>query len=145
MKNYLHLLLLMASMGMYAQYIEKCGLDNNPALTHDEAAFLNEYFNESDRKGFDFTGKKILILGGSAGSSLRSKIDYFKSIKDRIVKTTIPIASRPYPLTEEEKMQSGGYDVVLTFWNKVPMTPDKKKRIIRRVAEGIWEVPGADV
>lgn len=142
MKNYFHLLLLMASMGMYAQYIEKCGLDNSPSLTDEEAAFLNEYFSENERKGFDFTGKKILILGGSAGSSLRSKTDYFKSIKERLAKTTLPIASNPYPFTEEEKRLSGGYDAVLTFWTKVPMTPDKKKRIIRRVAEGIWEVPG---
>ncbi len=142
MKNYLHLLLLMASMGMYAQHIEKCGLDNSPALTDEEAAFLNEYFGE-DRKGFDFTGKKVLILGGSAGMSLYGKIDYFKSIKDRIAQTTVPIASHPYPFTEAEKMKSGGYDAVLTFWTKVPMTPDKKERIIRRVGEGIWEVPGA--
>ncbi|AWH84732.1 hypothetical protein HYN59_06175 [Flavobacterium album] len=142
MKNYLQLLLLMASMGMYAQYIGKCGLDNDPALTDEEAAFLNEYFNKSDRKGFDFTGKKVLILGGSAGSRLCGKEDYFKSIKDRIEVTTLPIASDPYPLTEEEKRLSGGYDAVLTFWTKVPMTRDKIKRVVRRVAEGIWEVPG---
>ncbi len=141
MKNYLHLILLMASMGMFAQQADRCGLDNNPALTDEEAAFLNEYFSELDRRGFDFTGKKVLILGGSAGTSLYGKQDYFNSIKSRIEQTTVPIASSPYPLTEEQKAQSG-YDAVLTFWNKVPMTREKIKRVVRRVAEGIWEVPG---
>ncbi|WP_294823368.1 hypothetical protein [uncultured Flavobacterium sp.] len=141
MKNYLHLLLLMASMGVFAQ-ADRCGLDNSPRLTDEEAAFLNEYFSEMDRMGFDFTGKKVLILGGSAGSRLCGKQDYFNSIKERI-EDTMPIASSPYPLTDEEKAQCGGYDAVLTFWNKVPLTRDKIKRVVRRVAEGIWEVPGA--
>ena len=142
MKYYLHILLLMATLGIYGQNIEKCGVDDNPALTDEEADFLNEYFPEEYRKGFDFTGKKVLILGGSAGSSLRGKTEYFRGIKSRLEDNGMPIASAPYPLTEEEKLQSGGYDAILTYWVKVPITEGKKKRIVRRVADGIWDVPG---
>ena len=142
MKHYINLLLLMATLGVYGQDIQKCGLDNSPALTDEEAAFLNNYFPEEHRKGFDFRGKKILVLGGSAGSSLRAKSEYFNGIKSRLENDGLPIASAPYPLTEEEKARSGGYDAIVTYWVKVPITNGKKKRIVRRIAEGIWEVPG---
>jgi|GEM_PF-2162273 hypothetical protein len=142
MKHYLHFLLLMATMGMYGHQANRCGLDNSPALTDDEAAFLNDYFDE-DRKGFDFKGKKVLILGGDAGLSLYGKSDYFQSIKERLETDALPVASAPYPFTEEEKAKSGGYDAILTLWVKVPMTDSKKARVARRVGEGIWEVPGA--
>ena len=143
MKNYLHLLLLLASMGVTAHELQKCGLDANPALTDEEAAFLNEYFSEQERNGFDFTGKKVLILAGPAATTLKSKDQFFKSITKRLEVSPLPIASQPYPLTREEKIQSGGYDVLLTLWNKVPFTAEKRQRIIRRIAQGIWQVPGA--
>lgn len=143
MRNYLHLLLLMASMGATAHDIGKCGLDDNPALTDEEAEFLNEYFSDRDRKGFDFTGKKVLILSGPAATTLESKSRYFESIRDRLEATALPVSTQPYPLNIEEKQKSGGYDVILTLWTKVGITLEKKQRVIRRIAQGIWEVPGA--
>jgi hypothetical protein len=141
MKHYISLLLLLASAGIYSQGINNCGLDNNPALTDEEAAFLNDYFSREDKSGFDFKNKKILIVGGSAGSRLEGKTNYFKSIKERMEQSALPIATQPYPFNEDEKIASGGYDAIVTFWVKVPITTGKIKRIIRRVATGMWEVP----
>jgi hypothetical protein len=138
MKYYLHILLLLASANFYANNLENCGLDNNPALTDDEAAFLNTYFGE-DTDGFDFKGKKILIVTGAEGSRFETKAEYFRDIKQRLQESGLPVATTPYPLTEMEKIQSGGYDAVITHWVNEPISKEKRRNIIARLASGIWE------
>ncbi|MDV6169332.1 hypothetical protein R1T16_12925 [Flavobacterium sp. DG1-102-2] len=139
MKNYLHLLLLLASANFYGHNLENCGLDNNPALTDDEAAFLNAYFGENESEGFDFKGKKVLIVNGAQGLRFESKAEYFKDIKQRLEQSGLPVATTPIPLTQMEKIQSGGYDAVITHWVDEPMTKEKKRNIIARLASGFWE------
>lgn len=139
MKNYLRLLLLLASANFYGHNLENCGLDNNPALTDDEAAFLNAYFGENEGEGFDFKGKKVLIVNGAQGLRFESKTEYFKDIKQRLEQSGLPVASTPIPLTQMEKIQSGGYDAVITHWVDEPMTKEKKRNIIARLASGFWE------
>ncbi|MFD2600712.1 hypothetical protein [Flavobacterium suzhouense] len=138
MKNYIRLLLLLASANFYGHNLDNCGLDNNPALTDDEAAFLNAWFGEDENEGFDFKGKKVLIVNGADGLKFESKTDYFKDIKQRLEQTGMPVASTPIPLTEMEKIQSGGYDAVITHWVDEPMTKEKKRNIIGRLAAGFW-------
>ncbi len=77
MKNYIRLLLLLASANFYGHNLQNCGLDNNPTLTDDEAAFLNAYFDEEDVDGFDFKGKKVLIVTGTEGSRIETKSRIF--------------------------------------------------------------------
>lgn len=139
MKNYIRLLLLLASANFYGHDLQNCGLDNNPILTDEEAAFLNAYFDEEDVDGFDFKGKKVLIVTGSEGSRIETKAEYFRDIKQRLQQTGLPIASLPIPLTQMEKIQSGGYDAVITHWVNEPLTKEKRKNIIARLASGIWE------
>jgi len=138
MKNYIRLLLLLASANFYGHNLSNCGLDNNPALTDDEAAFLNAYFGE-DENEFDFKGKKVLIVSGKQGLRIENKVDYFKDIKQRLEETGLPVATIPLPLTEMEKIQSGGYDAVITHWVDEPMTKEKRRSIIAKLASGLWE------
>ena len=140
MKNYIRLLFLLASANFYGHNLENCGLDNNPALTDDEAAFLNAYFGEDeDAEGFDFKGKRVLIVSGANGYRIESKTEYFKDIKQRLQDAGMPVATTPIPLSDMEKIQSGGYDAVLTHWVDEPMTKEKKRNIIARLASGLWE------
>jgi len=139
MKNYIRLLLLLASANFYGHNLENCGLDNNPALTDDEAAFLNAYFGDDESEGFDFKGKKVLIISGANGYRFESKAEYFKDIKERLEQSGLPVATTPYPLTEMEKIQSGGYDAVITHWVDEPITKEKRRSIIARLASGFWE------
>ncbi len=70
---------------------------------------------------------------------LKLKAEYFKDIKQRLQQTGLPVASLPIPLTEMEKIQSGGYDAVITHWVNEPLTKEKRRNIIARLASGIWE------
>lgn len=139
MKNYIRLLLLLASANFYGHNLSNCGLDNNPALTDDEAAFLNAYFGEDENEGFDFKGKKVLIVNGTNGFRFETKAEYFRDIRIRLEQMAMPVATTPYPLTEMEKIQSGGYDAVITHWVDEPITKEKRRNIIARLASGLWE------
>jgi hypothetical protein len=139
MKNYIRLLLLLASANFYGHNLSNCGLDNNPALTDDEAAFLNAYFGEDENEGFDFKGKKVLIVNGANGFRFETKAEYFRDIKRRLEESSMPVATTPIPLTAMEKIQSGGYDAVITHWLNEPLTKEKRRNIIARLASGIWE------
>lgn len=139
MKNYIRLLLLLASANFYGHNLSNCGLDNNPALTDDEAAFLNAYFGEDENEGFDFKGKKVLIVNGANGFRFETKAEYFRDIRRRLEESAMPVATTPIQLTEMEKIQSGGYDAVITHWLNEPLTKEKRRNIIARLAAGIWE------
>lgn len=134
MKHLTLFLLLITSLA-FSQNPETCGVDNNPALNKDEAVFLNNYFKETNND-FDFTGKKILIVGGPGGSRLELKSEYFKGIKEW---THGRVSTWLYPFTEEEKKQSGGYDAAVSYWSK---TGVNKKKVIRKIKNGKWVVPG---
>ena len=131
MKKITLLVVLFISIPLLAQDLEKCGLDNNGVLNTDEAAFLNNYFKK-EKGDFDFTGKKILIVTGSGASDSYSKTNYFESVKSRL-ESNDRIASGLYPFTQEEKIQSGGYDGILTFYTKIP---PNKQRIIKKIKAG---------
>ena len=134
--NHLSLLLLFVTSLTFSQDPQKCGADNNSLLNTDEALFLNDYFKD-ERDHFDFTGKKILIVGGPGASYLQSKDQYFKGIKES---DPGRISTWLYPFTEEEKKQSGGYDAAVSYWTKVEVN---KKKVIRKIKNGKWKVPGA--
>lgn len=140
MQKVLLLLITLLSVSINAQEVS-LGADDNPALSDGEADFLNDYFS-SNSNGFDFKGKKVLILGGPGGSHLIGKKIYFNNIATWQKNHGGMIATGIYPLTEEEKVKSGGYDAILTCWVKVPVTPAKKKRIIRKISKRKWKVPG---
>ncbi|MHA3787541.1 hypothetical protein ACX0HA_04960 [Flavobacterium hauense] len=134
--NHLTLLLLFFTSLTFSQDPEKCGIDNNPLLNNDEAAFLNDYFND-ERGHFNFTGKKILIVGGPGASYLESKGRYFNGIREW---NQGRISTGFYPFTEEEKTASGGYDAIISYWTKIDVN---KQKVIRKVKNGKWKVPGA--
>ncbi|PZR24099.1 MAG: hypothetical protein DI539_01410 [Flavobacterium psychrophilum] len=133
--NYLTLVLLFFTSLTFSQDPEKCGIDNNPLLNNDEAIFLNDYLKD-ERDDFDFTGKKILVVGGSGASHLESKNQYFKGIKEW---GQGKIATQLYAFTDDEKKASGGYDAIVSYWTK---TEVNKQKVIRKIKNGKWKVPG---
>lgn len=133
MKHLTVLLLLFTSFA-FAQNIEKCGQDDNPTLNKDEAIFLNNYFKET-RGNFDFTGKKILIATGSAGTTPFGKQQYFGALRGADKEK---INTKLYIFTIEEKKASGDYDAVISFWTKMEVN---KKKVINKVRKGEWVIP----
>ncbi len=115
----------------YGQSLDSLGMDNRPQLSRAEARYLNDYFSAS-RADFDFSGKKVAYVTGSAGKVLSSKKDYF----EQVLKSPDPahMATSLVRLTAKEKQRSGGYDAVITYWVKVFMK-GSKSAILRKLSK----------
>ena len=112
----------------YGQNLDSCGKDNNPKLNIDESKYLNEYL-KNKRDTFDLVGKQIIFVTGSGGGLIGEKKEYFSDIKEWNNKNS-RIATSLLVLKPEEKIESGGYDAILTYW--VMIMPNKKK-IIKKI------------
>ncbi|MEL0652998.1 MULTISPECIES: hypothetical protein [Algibacter] len=127
MKKIGTLILLLISSNIFGQNLSECGIDNNPKLTQVESEYLNAYLNEK-LNGFDFKDKKVIFRTGNSGNRIGTKKEYFEHIqkwdeKNSKVATGIDI------LTNEQKSESGGYDVIVTYWVKV-LTEKRKNKIL---------------
>jgi hypothetical protein len=107
----------------FGQNLDSCGVDNNSKLTIFESKYLNEYL-KNQRDTFDLTGKQIIFVTGSSARTIGEKKEYFTDIKEWNLRNS-KIATDLVVLTREEKIESGGYDAILTYW--VKFLPDKKK------------------
>ena len=128
MNKIISFIILLISLNAFGQDLNQCGMDNNPKLTRSESEFLNEYMNEEQRNEVDFTDKKVIFVTGSSGHKLGTKSDYFKNIK-KWDENGNKIATWAIKLNEKEKINSGGYDVIITYWVKL-LTNRKKQKII---------------
>lgn len=109
---------------------ENCGIDNKPELTDKEEIFFSEYLKTTAQKnGFDFKNKRILFVTGSNGSTLGSKIEYFKDVREWKEKYNHKIASSLIVLDDSEKSEYG-YDAIVTYWVKVYNS--KRKRVLEQ-------------
>ncbi|WP_166962283.1 hypothetical protein [Yeosuana marina] len=129
-KYFLIVSLLCLSLNSAAQDLEKCGLDNNPFLTENEAVFLNKYFEEY---GIDFKGKKVAFVTGSSGTLIRDKEMFFRDVK-MWNEHNDKISAQARTLTNEEKKKSGEYDIIITFWVK-QFTERRMRKILRELDE----------
>lgn len=130
MKTIGTLILLLISLNIFGQNLSECGIDNNPKLTQAESEYLNAYLTEK-RNGFNFNDKKVIFVTGNSGNRIGTKKEYFDYIKkwnekDSKVATGIDI------LTTDQKLESDGYDVIVTYWVKV-LTEKRKKKILTEI------------
>lgn len=128
MKLYLTSLLLALTISLFGQAVDSLGIDNNPRLNKYEAAYFNNIFKDR-RENFDFVGKKVAFITGSTANRHWSKTEYFSEIKPRQFTESSGSFQFPIFLTEEEKIKSGGYDVILLSWVKL-LTDRRRKQII---------------
>ena len=119
------------TIGLFAQMSDSLGINNNAILNENEVELLNSLLKKT-REGFDFTDKKVAFITGSNGGTIVSKSDYFRnSVTSWIEKDSEPQIFM-VKLTEDEKMKSGGYDVLVLSWVKV-FTPKTKEKVIRQL------------
>lgn len=129
-KHFLIFGLLCLSLDSTAQDLEKCGLDDNPVLTENEAVFLNKYFEEY---GIDFKGKKVAYVTRPSGTLIRGKKMFFRHVKEW-KEGNDRISAQVETLTEEERKKSGEYDIIITFWVK-QFTERRMRKILRELDE----------
>lgn len=110
---------------VYQRYFTNTlGLDGKIELNNAEIEYLSQ-FKTLDQKHISLSGLKVAFISGSGGSRLISKQDYFSYSKHH---------SSIIPLTEKEKIQSGGYDVLISQY--VKFQPKKyRKRIIKTLSK----------
>ena len=83
-------------------------------LDDKESALLNEHF-ESTRGEFDFTGKQV---GFFLSTKLWTKEEFFNDLIDRS-QANQSMSNQFIVLTDEQKENSGGYDVFIYSWSKI--------------------------
>jgi hypothetical protein len=131
MKNFLFISSFFWTIGLFAQNSDSLGIDNNPFLNKKEVELLNALLTET-RGDFSFTDKKVAFITGSNGRTIVSKSDYFqKSVIPWIQEDAEPQIFM-IKLTEDEKLRSGGYDVLVLVWVKV-FTPKTQEKVIRQL------------
>ncbi|AXP82820.1 hypothetical protein CJ739_3760 [Mariniflexile rhizosphaerae] len=124
------IILLLISANIFGQNLSGCGIDNNPKLTQTESEYLNAYLIEK-RNGFDFKNKKVIFITGNSGNQIGTKKEYFDYIK-KWNKKNSKVATGIEILTDEQKIESDGYDVIVTYWVKV-LTKKRKRKILNEI------------
>ena len=124
------IILLLISANIFGQNLSECGIDNNPKLTQTESEYLNTYLIEK-RNGFDFKNKKVIFITGNSGNQIGTKKEYFDYIK-KWNKENSKVATGIEILTNEQKIESDGYDVIVTYWVKV-LTKKRKRKILNEI------------
>lgn len=127
MRNFATIILIIFSVNVFGQDLAECGIDNNRKLTQAESEFLNKYMNDEQRNGVNFTNKRVIFITGPGASRFGTKTEYFDNIK-KWKETNERISTWTVELNEKEKIASGGYDVIVTYWVKV--LTKRRQRII---------------
>lgn len=114
-----------------AQSLDSVGLDDDPILNTSEAELLQSIVVGSEN-GYSLNHKKAAFITGSAASRFEVKSDFFQhSILPWTSIGRCPSMSIVI-LTEEEKILSGGYDVLVLAW-VVVLTKGRRKRIVKHL------------
>ena len=119
--------------------IQQCGLNNYPTLSLVEANYFNEVFLDR-RGGFNFTNKAIAYFNGSDGTTRSKKSDYFGAIKNGMadkknIHSWQAEGTQLLILTEEEKLTSGGFDVILVTWSKIRKEGRSRAQLVKRLKQ----------
>ena|SRR5690554_11098 len=130
-KIILLILSLSISTNAFCQKLEDLGKNNNPNLTELESLFLNKYLSIEQKNGIEIKDKKVIFVTGSNGGTLSNKYNYFNQIKEWH-KNESKIQTFVIELNEKDKINSGGYDIIIAYWVKV-FTNKTKQKIIDEV------------
>lgn len=110
---------LLDARNRYPQIPEDAGMDNNSQLSPANAAFLNQlYAQDLDKYNFNFNDKKVLILEAgyfNATPKFISIKNYVQYVKNQLYRLPIFNPNQAYYLDEQQKQQSGGYDVIISI------------------------------
>lgn len=102
----------------YPEIPEHAGTDNNNQLSAANAEFFNQvYKHEPYLEHFDFTGKKVLLIE-VAYYNIPPKFvsikNYVQQIRNELYQSAVFNPDQAFILTETQKQQSGGYDVIIS-------------------------------
>ncbi|MCW3076117.1 MAG: hypothetical protein JWO32_726 [Bacteroidetes bacterium] len=82
---------------------------------------MNTHF-AGQRNQFDFTGKKVAFIKGEGGHTITTKSEFFQDVRTTSMKL----------LSDKEKGDSGGYDVLVFNCTKI-FTTRHQRMIFKRL------------
>lgn len=102
------------------------GLDNDPLLNKANSGFFNEIYKYDNyfKTPFDFTGKKVAIFQTDCDPKKikqRSISEYVERIKQQVDEYGFCRTEFTYLLNEQQKKESGGYDVIIQYRCKIDL------------------------
>ncbi len=106
------------------------GLDDNPILTKSESEYFNKAFKDH-KANYDFTNLRVGFFFGNNGARIQTKKQYFDLVKNRLGNCSSASNDLIIKLTNEEKVESGGYDFIIVSWSKI--IPTDKERLIKEL------------
>ena len=131
MKTVLFITTFFWTIGIFAQNSDSLGIDDNPILNKKEVELLNSLLNDT-RDDFNFADKKIAFITGSNGGTIVSKSNYFHNAVIPWIENDSEPQIFMVELTEDEKLKSGGYDVLVLSWVKI-FTPRTQEKVIKQL------------
>jgi len=106
----------------YAEIPDDAGSDNNPVLSKANAGFIQALYGKAVPHGFDFYGKKIAVINTheneTGGPQIVSIGAYVARVRESLLLRETYYTDFIYLLNEEQKKQSGGYDIVIQYMVK---------------------------
>lgn len=108
----------------YPQIPVDAGVDTSSTLSISNSIFFNELYRTdlNPDTTFDFTGKKVAIFNSYCQYNKLERVsipDYVKRIKAHLDRYGYSDSEYTYFLTDQQKQESGGYDVIIDYQCKM--------------------------
>jgi hypothetical protein len=123
MKKLLFILLFLSYLTGNAQ--SDLNLSTEFRLTNSESKTLN-YIFQKKRKAFDFNGKIVAFTEGTTGTHIVRKADFFVKYLNPVIEIKSRNVCALILLTNEEKLESGGFDAVIMSPAKIFANKQRK-------------------
>lgn len=124
----------------FPQIPPDAGIDNDPLLNKANAEFLNELYKYDPYRTspIDFSGKKVAIFEMNYRHRIpdidqKSISEYLDRVKNRLDEQGFCHTEFTYLLNEQQKLASGGYDIIILYRDKMGVTLDQ---LIKKLSTG---------
>ncbi|NCA87065.1 MAG: hypothetical protein EOM83_16130 [Clostridia bacterium] len=114
---------------IFGQDINSLGVDNNPLLNIHESEFLK---NQLELESFDFSDKNVAYYFSLVG--VQTKMEFFSDAKKHLSSGN-SLSLQLVMLDSNEKIETGGFDVIIVAWSKKQVTPKMKEKMIEKLKE----------
>jgi hypothetical protein len=115
-------------LNRFPQIPASAGVDSNPVLSEPNAEFFNEIYKYdiNYKTPIDFTGKKVAIFDTHCNINKieqKSIAEYIERVKGQLDNLGFYPVETTDILTEQQKKESGGYDIIIQYYCKMDNTP----------------------
>lgn len=122
-------LLLIISVQVFSQNNNIPNTKNSPYFTKDELIIIAKEFKADSLINY-LSGKKVAFVTYPSGNRLATKLEYFTEIKEWNNQNPLnDVSDQIIVLTPEEVKNSGGYEIIITYWVKYFTKRQRRKRI----------------